>query len=77
MKLIDKYNIPGPRYTSYPTVPFWDESSFTSEKWRESVVRSFNESNEAEGISIYIHLPFCESLCTFVRAIKESLNAIP
>ena len=71
MKLIDKYNIPGPRYTSYPTVPFWDESSFTSEKWRESVVRSFNESNEAEGISIYIHLPFCESLCTFCACHKR------
>ena len=29
--LIDKYNIPGPRYTSYPTVPFWDDASFTSD----------------------------------------------
>src|SRR5690606_39939376 len=63
--LIDKYNIPGPRYTSYPTVPFWDEEAFTPEQWQNSVIRSFGESNDAEGISIYIHLPFCEQLCTF------------
>ncbi|OWK72861.1 oxygen-independent coproporphyrinogen III oxidase [Flavobacteriaceae bacterium JJC] len=69
--LIDKYNIPGPRYTSYPTVPFWDESSFTADLWQQSVIRSFNESNDAEGISIYIHLPFCEQLCTFCACHKR------
>lgn len=69
--LIDKYNIPGPRYTSYPTVPYWDESSFSPEKWKESVIRSFNESNPEEGISIYIHLPFCEALCTFCACHKR------
>ncbi len=71
MSLIDKYNIPGPRYTSYPTVPYWDETSFTSEKWQQSVIQSFNESNESEGISIYIHLPFCEQLCTFCACHKR------
>lgn len=69
--LIDKYNIPGPRYTSYPTVPYWDESTFSPEKWKESVVRSFHESNSGEGISIYIHLPFCEALCTFCACHKR------
>lgn len=69
--LIDKYNIPGPRYTSYPTVPYWDESSFSPERWKESVIRSFHESNSAEGISIYIHLPFCEALCTFCACHKR------
>lgn len=69
--LIDKYNIPGPRYTSYPTVPFWDDSKFSAEQWKHSVVRSFNESNDAEGISIYIHLPFCEQLCTFCACHKR------
>lgn len=69
--LIDKYNIPGPRYTSYPTVPYWDESTFSPEKWKESVIRSFNETNAAEGISIYIHLPFCEALCTFCACHKR------
>ena len=69
--LIDKYNIPGPRYTSYPTVPFWDEASFTSDLWQQSVTKSFNESNASEGISIYIHLPFCEALCTFCACHKR------
>jgi len=48
-ELIQKYNIAGPRYTSYPTVPFWKK----------------------EGISIYIHLPFCENLCTFCGCHKR------
>lgn len=69
--LIQKYNVPGPRYTSYPTVPYWDATTFSPEAWAENVVRSFNESNESEGISIYIHLPYCESLCTFCGCHKH------
>lgn len=69
--LIDKYNIPGPRYTSYPTVPYWDESNFNTELWIKSVTQSFQESNRDEGISLYIHLPFCESLCTFCACHKR------
>ncbi len=69
--LIDKYNIPGPRYTSYPTVPYWDDAGFTPELWKESVLRTFNETNDEEGISIYIHLPFCEALCTFCACHKR------
>lgn len=69
--LIQKYNIPGPRYTSYPTVPFWDETTFSKEKWIQSFQISFRESNHKEGISLYIHLPFCESLCTFCACHKH------
>ena len=69
--LIDKYNIPGPRYTSYPTVPYWENENFTSEKWQNTVIRAFNESNADEGISIYVHLPFCENLCTFCACHKR------
>ncbi|WP_323788024.1 oxygen-independent coproporphyrinogen III oxidase [Psychroserpens sp.] len=69
--LIQKYNIPGPRYTSYPTVPFWDEAQFTKDKWLETFKTSFNESNNEQGISLYIHLPFCESLCTFCACHKH------
>jgi oxygen-independent coproporphyrinogen-3 oxidase len=71
ISLVQKYNVSGPRYTSYPTVPYWDESSFSNEKWNESVKKSFNESNSAEGISLYIHLPFCESMCTFCGCYKR------
>ncbi len=71
MNLINKYNIPGPRYTSYPTVPYWDETTFSASNWKESLTRSFEESNDSQGISIYIHLPFCESLCTFCACHKH------
>lgn len=69
--LIQKYNVPGPRYTSYPTVPYWDESDFYYDKWVDSLKRSFAESNASEGISLYIHLPFCESMCTFCGCHKR------
>ena len=69
--LIQKYNVPGPRYTSYPTVPYWDESGFTNEIWIQTLKKSFLESNNKEGISLYIHLPFCESLCTFCGCSKR------
>ena len=71
LSLIQKYNIPGPRYTSYPTVPYWQETLFHESDWKTSVIRSFNESNTTEGISLYIHLPFCESLCTFCGCNKR------
>ena len=69
--LIQKYNVPGPRYTSYPTVPYWDSSTFSKQKWVESFKTSLQESNTSEGISLYIHLPFCESLCTFCACHKH------
>ncbi len=69
--LVPKYNVPGPRYTSYPTVPYWDPARFSAASWKESVKRSFDESNGSSGISLYIHLPFCESLCTFCGCHKR------
>ncbi|MEM6344607.1 MAG: oxygen-independent coproporphyrinogen III oxidase [Bacteroidota bacterium] len=69
--LIQKYNIPGPRYTSYPTVPYWKEDGIDVAKWEKLVRESFQASNQTEGISIYIHLPFCESLCTFCACHKR------
>ncbi|MGB5509744.1 oxygen-independent coproporphyrinogen III oxidase [Robiginitalea sp.] len=69
--LVAKYNVPGPRYTSYPTVPYWDVPAFSGKAWKESVTRAFAESNEKTGISLYIHLPFCESMCTFCGCHKR------
>ena len=68
--LIQKYNVPGPRYTSYPTVPYWDIASFSGKQWEASLRKSFIESKE-EGISLYIHLPFCEQMCTFCGCHKR------
>ncbi len=66
--LIKKYNVPGPRYTSYPTVPYWD-NDFPSGQWMEGVRKSFNENDGT--VSLYIHLPFCESMCTFCGCSKR------
>jgi oxygen-independent coproporphyrinogen-3 oxidase len=62
--LFTKYNIPGPRYTSYPTVPFWSATPSNAD-WEREVKETFSSTNTSEGISVYIHLPFCESLCTY------------
>lgn len=63
--LIQKYNVPVPRYTSYPTVPCWETSGFSSPVWKEKITEAFYAKGKKEGISLYIHLPYCESLCTY------------
>lgn len=71
MNLIQKYNVPGSRYTSYPTVPFWNNETFSRKGWIQSFKETFSLTNRKEGISLYIHLPFCESLCTFCACHKH------
>lgn len=62
--LIRKYNQPVPRYTSYPTVPYWKDV-IDAGSWLENFTGCFEQQNAVNGISLYIHLPFCESLCTY------------
>lgn len=62
-QLLAKYDVPAPRYTSYPTVPYWTDNP-TSAQWITELRKVFTHDPQA-GWSIYIHLPFCESLCTF------------
>jgi len=64
-QLIQKYHVAAPRYTSYPTVPYWDNDKFSTRQWKQSVELSYEDSNAENGISLYIHLPYCESLCTY------------
>lgn len=64
-QLIDKYHVAAPRYTSYPTVPYWDGTAPDINEWKKSIKFSFDQSNDINGISLYVHLPFCESLCTY------------
>ncbi|MGX1024005.1 oxygen-independent coproporphyrinogen III oxidase [Psychroflexus sp. MBR-150] len=66
--LIKKYNVAGPRYTSYPTVPYWDDESFSHNRWLATIKKSACPN---DSISLYIHLPFCESLCTFCACNKR------
>jgi oxygen-independent coproporphyrinogen III oxidase len=69
--LIQKYNVAGPRYTSYPTVPYWNSDLYSVDEYKKTLLDSFSSSNQEEGISLYIHLPFCESLCTFCGCNKR------
>jgi len=50
-----------PRYTSYPTAPFW-RSDFTWDEWREHLHASAGTSSP---LSLYVHVPFCEKHCLF------------
>ena len=68
--LLQRYNQPIPRYTSYPTVPFWRDGP-DGGRWKDNFLTHFVEVNEEKGISIYIHLPFCEALCTYCGCNKK------
>ena len=68
--LLQKYNVPVPRYTSYPTVPIWKDEIDAAE-FSNVFVHQFELENKANGISLYIHLPFCESLCTYCGCNKK------
>jgi len=58
---VNRYNRPGPRYTSYPTAPVWTESFGPKEF--EGAIGDAN--GKRSPVSLYMHLPFCESLCLF------------
>ena len=70
LSLLSRYNVPVPRYTSYPTVPVWNDT-IPDELWKENFRIEFSRSNDREGISLYLHLPFCESLCTYCGCNKK------
>jgi oxygen-independent coproporphyrinogen-3 oxidase len=63
LELIKKYDKPGPRYTSYPTAPQFN-NSFTAEKYLDEVIRTNNQKNPPN-LSLYFHIPFCDTLCYF------------
>ncbi len=62
-EILDRYNVPGPRYTSYPTAPEWADTFGPADYDRS--VRESNLRRPVAPISLYVHLPFCEKLCLF------------
>lgn len=58
-----KYDRPGPRYTSYPTAPQFNES-FTNEDYFDEIVKT-NYGGNLPDLSLYFHLPYCDTLCYF------------
>lgn len=62
-ELLMKYDKPGPRYTSYPTAPVWRDD-FTAEEYLQQVIKT-NQGEDLAPLSLYFHIPFCNSLCLY------------
>jgi oxygen-independent coproporphyrinogen-3 oxidase len=60
-QLLEKYSRPGPRYTSYPTAPYF-HTGFTEADWLEELRAS---QDATRGLSLYVHIPFCDTLCYY------------
>src|SRR5216683_2402632 len=75
-EFLAKYNRPGPRYTSYPTAPVWNDAFGPSD-----LERVHEEAERARTpVSLYMHIPFCESLCLFCACnvvIQKNKNVAP
>jgi oxygen-independent coproporphyrinogen III oxidase len=68
--LISKYNVPAPRYTSYPPIPVWN-NEINQNSWIATFQNAYGMFGSKDGISLYIHLPYCESLCTYCGCNKR------
>jgi len=66
-ELLPRYAIDGPRYTSYPTAPVWKES-YGPDDFRADLADGDIEASD--GLSLYVHVPFCDSLCHFCACNK-------
>ena len=66
--LIEKYDRPGPRYTSYPTAPQFHQA-FAVDDYRAAAQAS-NQVAQPKPLSLYIHIPFCQSLCYYCACNK-------
>lgn len=73
LELLKKYDVPVPRYTSYPTVLNW-EKSIDENRWKNLFIQRFETCNQQDGLSMYVHLPFCEKLCTFCGCNRKISN---
>ncbi len=67
--LLHRYDVALPRYTSYPTVPYWNHASLNVQLWASAVRERFAAENQT--LCLYIHLPFCEELCTYCACNKR------
>lgn len=63
-QLTETYDIPTPRYNCYPATPYW-KASANSGKWLQAVRKAYKSLDRDSGMILYLHMPFCESLCRF------------
>jgi oxygen-independent coproporphyrinogen-3 oxidase len=70
-EIINQFNVPGPRYTSYPTAPEWKE--VVSQDDYKNILKTFGSKDKT--LSVYVHIPFCQSLCFYCGCnIKINTN---
>jgi oxygen-independent coproporphyrinogen-3 oxidase len=75
-EFVTRYNRPGPRYTSYPTAPVWNDAYGPNDF--EAAMQAAEAKHSR--VSLYMHLPFCESLCLFCACnviIKKDKSVAP
>ncbi len=66
-EILPRYTTEGPRYTSYPTAPVW-QASYGAEQFLTELGRA--DIDASDGLSLYVHVPFCRSLCHFCACNK-------
>ena len=69
LDLIRRYDGRGPRYTSYPTAVQF-HPGFGEEDYRRLALASNGDDPEARPLSVYVHVPFCHSLCYYCGCHK-------
>ncbi len=67
-ELIRRYDTAGPRYTSYPTAVQFS-GDFTEQRYRQ-FARLSNEESDPRPLSLYLHIPFCSTLCFYCACNK-------
>lgn len=79
LALLKKYDVSGPRYTSYPTAPQFSDA-FTEQDYRACIAES-EAASPARPLSIYVHLPFCDTICYYCACnkivTKDRARAVP
>ena len=68
-ELLERYDIPGPRYTSYPTADRFTDA-FSEKDYLHALAQRHAGASAVMPLSIYVHIPFCESLCYYCGCNK-------
>lgn len=68
LDLIKKYNLSGPRYTSYPTAVVFNDQ-YRESQHKQNLLAYFDDSMD-KPLSLYFHIPFCDTLCFFCACNK-------
>ena len=79
-ELLARHGAPTPRYTSYPTVAHW-QSPPAASRWLAAIEAALSGADAHDGLSLYVHIPFCAALCTFcgchMRVVRNHTIARP